>query len=493
MLYRMTDTAYRDGRPAPSAADPDSQITPALRKLAMVVMIGTFVVQMDATMVNVALNTMRADFHTTVSGIQWISTGYLLSMAMVIPLAGWATDRFAAKRTWMAALLGFLICSVLCGLAWSTGSMIVFRVLQGLCGGTLVPLSQAILAQAAGPKRMGRRMAMVGIPALLGPVVGPIAGGVLVDALGWHWIFYVNAPICLFTAVLSWRIVTDLVPPLRTRLDVAGLALLSPALAGIVYGLSQAGRHGSFADRHALIPVLVGIALLVGFVLRALRSSVDPIIDLRLPRSRSFAAASLMLFLIVAGLFGTMLLLPMYYQTVRAESVLRAGLLLAPQGIGSAIGIGLTGRLVDRFNPRPIAVIGVIMVAAGRIGWTQVGSDTSTLLLSLALAISGAGFGAVMVSAMTVAYQGLAVEAIPRATSAIRVFQQVGASFGVALLAVALQRRATAATDLVALAHAYGNAIWWSVAFTAAALIPALLLAGGRAAAKLDAGSTLRR
>ncbi len=464
----------------------EDRLTPDLLKLALVIIVGTFVVQMDATMVNVALNTLRQSFTTTVSTIQWISTGYLLSMAMTIPLAGWTVDRFGAKRTWMTALAVFLIGSVLCGIAWSAGSLIAFRVVQGVGGGILLPLSQAILAQAAGPKRLGRLMAVVGIPALLGPIVGPIVGGVLVDDLSWRSIFYINAPIFLIAILLSRRIMSSAMPSGASKLDALGLALLSPALAGIVYGLSEAGNHGSFSDRHALIPLIAAGVLLVGFIVHALRSRIEPIIDLRLLRSRTFAASSLMLFLIIVSLLGAMLLVPLYYQTVRGDSALHAGLLLAPQGVGAAVAIGLCGGLVDRFSPRPIAVTGVITVITGMLAYTQVGPNTSTLFLGAALALTGAGFGAVVVPATAVAYRGLHPEAIPRATSALRIFQQIGSSFGVAMLAIVLQGQITDAVraapagrvGTAALAHAYGTTFWWAAAFTAAALVPALLLSG---------------
>jgi len=468
---------------------PSDRLSPDLLKLALVVIVGTFVVQMDATMVNVALDTLRRQFDTTLTTIQWISTAYLMAMAMVIPPAGWAVDRFGAKRVWMTALTLFLAGSVLCGLAWSPVSLIAFRVVQGIGGGILLPLSQAILAQAAGEKRMGRLMAVVGIPSLLGPVLGPVVGGLLVDDLGWRWIFYINVPICLIGLVLSATIMPNSAPAGRSRLDVLGLALLSPAFAGIVYGLSQAGGHGTFADRHVLIPLSLGGVLLLGFVAHALRPRIEPIIDVRLLRSRDFAASSALLFLIITALLGGMLLLPLYYQMVRGQTALHAGMLVAPQGLGAAVAIALCARLVDRgHNPRAIAVVGVLLTVTSTLLYTQIGTDTSLPPLGAVLVLRGAGFGAVVVPATAAAYRGLRPDAIPRATSAMRIFQQLGGSFGVAVLAVVLQRHLTQAAitapaghvNTQALAHAFAATFWWAVAFAAAALIPALLLHGRR-------------
>jgi EmrB/QacA subfamily drug resistance transporter len=478
----------------PAPHEPPTGLPPELVRLALVVVLGTFVVQMDATMVNVALDTLRRDFSTSVATVQWISTGYLLAMAMVIAPAGWAVDRFGSTRTWIAALGMFLAGSLLCSAAWSASSLIGFRVIQGIGGGALLPLSQTILAQAAGPQRLGRLMAAVGVPALLGPVVGPILGGIVVDDLSWRWIFLLNVPVCLIAILLSWRIMPAGHPQPAAKLDVLGLVLLSPALAGLVYALSEAGHRGRFDDPHAWIPLIAAGAVLVGFVGHALHSETEPIIDLRLLASRDFAAAAATLFLVVASLLGTMLLLPLYYQSVRGDSALHAGLLLAPQGIGAAGSIGLCATAVDRrVNPRRIAVVGVLLVIAGRLLFTQLGATTSTTLLSAALLVSGAGFGAVVVPVTAVAYLGLPATAIPRATSALRIFQQIGASLGVAVLAVVLQQRLPRATGGAdghpgtdALAHAYGSTFWWAVAFTLAALIPTLLLSP-RTPARQDA------
>jgi hypothetical protein len=270
---------------------------------------------------------------------------------------------------------------------------------------------------------------------------------------------------------------------------VLGLVLLSPALAGVVYGLSQAGEHGTFADWHVLVPLLAVGALLLGFVAHALRPRVEPIIDVRLLRSRDFAASSALLFLIITALLGGMLLLPLYYQMVRGETALHAGMLVAPQGLGVAVAIVLCARLVDRgHNPRAIAVVGVLLTVAGTLLYTQIGADTSLPLLGAVLVLRGAGFGAVVVPATAAAYRGLRPEAIPRATSAMRIFQQIGGSFGVAVLAVVLQRQVTRVTAAApaglvspqALAHAFAVTFWWAVAFAAAALVPALLLHGRR-------------
>ncbi len=453
-----------------------------LVRLALTLMLGAIMVTLDMTMVNVALDTLVREFDTSVATIQWVSTGFLLALAVVIPLTGWAVERFGARPLWLAALAVFTAGSLLCALAWSAGSLIAFRVLQGLGGGMIIPLIQTVLAAAAGPARVGRVMAVVGVPAMLGPVLGPVLGGLIVSGAGWRLIFYINVPVCL-AAVLATRGVTmpDLKQRGGARLDVAGLALLSPALVAIVYGLSKAGSSGSFTAGAALAPIAAGLALLAGFAMHALRTRADPLIDVRLFGGRTFTSYAGVVFFVSMAMLGTALLLPLYYQQVRGEDALHAGLLLAPQGLGMGIALIVAGKLADRANARPIIVCGLALIAAATAVYTQIDAHTSVVLLSVAALVAGAGIGAALVPAMTGVYKDLSQAAVPRATTAIRIFQQLGGSFGIAILAVVLQQQS--AQHAPELAQAFGDTFWWALAFIAIAFVPTVLLPRSRRAA----------
>jgi EmrB/QacA subfamily drug resistance transporter len=478
-MFRSTTASSSPGAVASSGSPHEARnrsdaLPPELRRLALAIALGAFMVSLDMTMLNVALDTLARTFATPVTTIQWVITGYLLALAMSIPISGWAIERFGARSTWVASLIVFIGGSVLCGLAWSPGSLIAFRVLQGFGGGMVIPLAQTILAQAAGPDRLGRVMAVIGIPAMLGPVLGPVLGGVIVTDTSWRVMFYLNVPVCLAAVLAAYRVAM----PARAvgdrggRLDLIGLALLSPGIAAVVYGLAQAGSHAGFADPHVIAPVAAGAALLLAFAVHALRTP-DPIIDLRLFRSRGFSAASALVLLFTMAMLGIQLLLPLYYQQIRHESALDAGLLMAPRGLGMAVALVLAGKLTDRVGPRPIVVVGLVLGGLSTLAYTQVGYHTSTLALSVLLVVNGAGIGAALVPSLASPYRSLRTEQIPRATSAIRILQQLGGSFGVAVLAVVLQRELFQQAHLAA---AYGHTFWWALGFIGLAALPALML-----------------
>src|SRR4051794_37453749 len=338
----------------------------ALIRLASVVVLGTIMSILDTTIVNVAIETLGRDLGSSLSAIQWVSTGYLLALATVIPLTGWSMERFGGRFMWLLSVALFLVGSVLCGLAWNTPSLILFRVLQGFGGGLIMPVGQAILAQAAGPQRMGRIMSVIGVPTLLGPILGPVIGGLIIDNFSWRWIFFVNVPVGLVALTLAWRILPRAEVSRRGAvLDIRGLALLSPGLALLVYGLSQVGMQGSFTDSHVLIGVGLGVVLLVGFAFHAVAAREKSLIDLSLFRDRAFAAASGTTFIFGVSLFGAMLILPLCSQVVRGESALKAGLLLAPQGIGAAMAMRIAGRLTDRLGAGKIVPWCVLVALVG--------------------------------------------------------------------------------------------------------------------------------
>jgi EmrB/QacA subfamily drug resistance transporter len=458
----------------------DDRLSPEIVRVAIVVVIGAVMSIIDTSIVNVALQALTEDLDAPLSTIQWVASGYLLALASVIPLTGWAAERFGPRRVWMTMVAAFVATSALCGAAWSAESLIAFRVLQGLAGGMIMPVGMITLAQAAGPQRMGRVMSVVGVPMLLGPVLGPVLGGLLVTNLSWRWIFFVNLPIGVVGLVLAAR----MLPAARAegreaggpgRLDWRGLALLSPGVALVVFGLSEVATHGSVTVER-LLPMLAGAVLLVGFVVHAWRTPA-PIVDVRLFEDRGFAAAGVTVFIIGNALFGSLLLMPLYFQIGRGLSPLDAGLLMAPQGLGAALGMNRAGRLTDRVGGGLVCVAGLLGLMLGTIAFTQVHAGTPYWVLELSLFVRGFGLGFSMMPAMAAAYSTLERWQVPRATPLLNVMQRVGGSLGTAVLAVVLQRQLAGARGPSAVAAGFGATYWWTMAMTAVALVPAVVLA----------------
>jgi EmrB/QacA subfamily drug resistance transporter len=470
------------------------KLDPALVRLIVILLLGAIPSLLDTTIVNVAIDTIGRDLHTTVSAIQWIITGYLLSFAMVIPLSGWVLARFGGRAAWVFSLTVFLAGSVLSGAAWNIGALIGFRVLQGVGGGLMMPLLTTLITQAAGGRLLGRLMAAVSLPVAVVPILGPVVSGLIISNVSWRWIFYVNVPICLAGLVLAWRGLPRRQPQhpgsaTRPRLDVTGLMLLCPALVGLLYGLAQVSDAGGFAHPRVLIPLLAGSALLAGFIWHALRMAGEPLVDLRLFRSRTFTGASGLMFLAGLSIYGAMLLLPLYFQQARGYSALTAGLLLVPQGIGSILPRTIVGKLTDRLGARPVSLAGIVLAAVGTVPFALAGPRTSDVLLVAALLVRGAGLGAATIALMAGAFQGLSRAQLPHASSATRIVQQVGGAFGAAVLVVILSGQARQGTGLTGLTVAFDHTFWWCVGFCALAVLPALLMAGRPQAPDTERGS----
>ncbi|GAA3219762.1 DHA2 family efflux MFS transporter permease subunit [Nonomuraea helvata] len=442
----------------------------ALLRTAFVLVLGPILVVLDTTIVSVGVDAVARDLGDPLPAVQWISTAYLLAVAVVMPLSGWAADRFGARTVWMASVGLFVAASALCGLAWSIGSLIAFRVLQGVGGAFIQPLGQSMMVQAAGPARLGRVLSLTILPISFAPVLGPIVGGAILHALDWRWMFLINVPVGALTLLLAAKGLPD---DTRTRsgvrLDLFGLALLSPGLAALVYGLAQVGQ----ADTAAVtLPLACGAILVTGYLTHALRSANPPLINVRLFARRGFTVATSNSFLQGAALYSSMLLLPLYYQQVQHADPLQAGLLLAPQALGTAAATYLAGKLTDRMPPRPLVLTGILTTLAGTLAFTQVAAAPALPLLLLSLLVRGAGLGIVMAPSMAAVYSSVDKHQVPQAAATINTINRVGGALGTATLTIALQHHLTTSPTPAA---AYGNTFWWVLALSAATLIPALL------------------
>jgi EmrB/QacA subfamily drug resistance transporter len=464
---------------AGTTSDPGpDRIDPKVLKRALILVVGFLGVIFDTTIVSVALRTLAAQLHTSVSAIQWVTTGYLLALGIAVPLSVWGLQRFGGKRLWMFGLTVFLVGSIGSSLAWNVGSLIAWRVVQGAGGGILFPLLTTLIMQAAGGKALGRTVTIIALPALLGPILGPLVGGAILTHFSWRFMFWVNVPFCAVGLFLAARhIPADTPDPAKPRphLDLLGLAMLAPGIAAVILGLSNAGVAAGFAHPDVMVPLAIGVVLLAAFTCYALRRTA-PLMDVRLLARRPVASASAVLFFSGFALYGAMLLLPLYYQEVRGFSPLTAGIMLAPQGVGALLSRNLAGRLTDKIGGRPIAVAGFVIVAASTIPFAFAGTSTNSWLLAFWLVVRGFGLGAVTIPVMAVAFLGLDKQEIAQSSVLTRTAQQIGGSFGTAVLAVILS--SAIAAHHGNLATGFGIAFWWATGFSAVAVLLSLWLPG---------------
>ena len=463
-------------------------VEPHVKRIATVIVLGSIMSILDTTIVNVALDSLSRDLHAPLSNIQWVVTGYLLALAAVIPLSGWAVRRFSAFHVYMLALVLFTAGSALCGLATSAPELIAFRALQGIGGGMLVPTGLTILVRAVGRDNLPKVMSVIGVPMVLAPVFGPTLGGFLLQSVGWHAIFMINVPIGIVTTVVALRLLPRDRPEPQSAgpLDWLGLILAGAGTVGITFGLSESATAGSFTATSVVVPVLAGAALVAVFVVRSLR--IDrPLLDIRLYRIRAYSAASVVTFCLGAALFGAMILLPLYFQIARGQDAIHTGLLLIPQGIGAGIGMNRSAQATRWLGAGLTSLWGGVVMLLATIPFLFIGSSTSYVLIGLAMIVRGVGVGFSFMPAMTAAFSALSHEQVDDGSPQLNVIQRVGGSLGTAVVAVVLQnklshlgtatgRRVGAHVGDSAVAAAFAQTYWWVIALTVVSLIPSAVL-----------------
>jgi EmrB/QacA subfamily drug resistance transporter len=460
---------------AASASGAEDRIETHVWVIAGVVILGMIMAILDTTIVNVALDTLGRDLHSPISQVQWVITGYLLALAAVIPLTGWAARRYGAKQVYLVSLVLFTAGSAACGLSGSLPALVLFRILQGIGGGMIMPVAQLIMAQVAGPKRMGRVMGIVSMPAMLAPILGPVVGGLILQGLHWSWIFFVNVPIGVVAFALGARLLPHTDSGEAGRLDLVGLALLPAGGAAVVFGLSELGSGASAGSATVLLPLIGGIVLSVAFCLHALRAE-RPLLDVRLYANRIFAGASFTTFGLGAALFGAMILVPLYYQQVRGESVIDTGLLNGPQGLGALVAMPIAGRLTERLGGGRVAITGVSLLCVSTVPLAFVGPHTSIVFISLVLVVRGVSIGMSFMPAMAAAFAAMRPDQLSDATPQLNTLMRLGGAIGTAVLAVVLQRASGHTADPARLAHGFDTAYWWGLGIAVLSLVPCMAL-----------------
>ncbi|WP_229683887.1 DHA2 family efflux MFS transporter permease subunit [Nocardia camponoti] len=458
-------------------------------RIALVLVIGMIMATLDQTIVNVAINKLSDEFNAGLATIAWVATGYSLALGAVVPSSAWLMGRFGAKRLYLGAVAGFVVGSVLVGSAWNVESLIAFRFIQGAAGGLLMPVATTILLRAASPETQGRLMSTLGLAILVGPLFGPVLGGYFIDEVSWRWMFFLNLPLGALVLVLVRRVVPDDQPEPTKPLDVVGLALMSPGLALVIYGVSAAGEGAGLAA--VIGPVAVGVALIGAFVVRSLRVPA-PLLDLRVLSNPTTRKATVLLALFATGYFGSMLLLPLYFQLVRGESAMVAGALGIPFALASGATMQVAGRLIDRVAPGRYLPFSIAVALTGFVAFVvEVNLGAPVWVLMLTMLAMGAGGGGTMMPVITTATRGLSRPQQPAGSTLLNMVSTSSMAIGTALTSVILSAQLPAGASLQALhamdqvaranlapalGSAFAHTYLLAPVLIGLALIPALLL-----------------
>jgi EmrB/QacA subfamily drug resistance transporter len=458
-----------------------------------VFVIGLFMDLIDMTIVNVAIPTFVRDFDASTTTVEWVVTGYLLSLGVFIPVSGWAGDRFGTKRTFMFALAMFTLASLLCSLAWNIHALIAFRVLQGVGGGMLTPVGTAMLFRAFPPAERAAAAALLAIPTTVAPASGPVLGGYLVEYQSWHWIFLLNIPVGLAGLLVAFLFLREEKQPNPGRLDVPGFFLSAAGLATLLYALAEAGSRG-FDDTRVLAAGLPGLALIATFCLVELRTA-EPLIDVRLLRDSLFRAANTVQFAGFAGYAGTLFLLPLLLQAEMGFSPLESGLITFPQAIGVAVMVLPVNRLYKRVGPRRLVMIGTVLGTLSTLAFLLVDLNTSRWWIQFIMLVRGFSFAFALVPIQAVAFATISSEDTGRASAIFNAGRQVAASFGVALMGTVLTNRLThyAAVPLGNPFARHGALLAFHDAFLAASIVVALAILAALLIIDRKAAHTMRQ
>jgi len=454
----------------------EENIDPKLLRMAVIMVFGLVAPALNATIVNIAIGTIITEFNSTISIVQWITTGYILVMGIAVPISAWLVNRFSGKNVYLTSLVIFFIGSVFAAFSWNIEILIFSRILQGLGAGILIPTLSTVLVRHTGNAKLGRLMAIVSIPALIIPILGPVLGGLIVNKLPWQWIFYINIPICIAAVILAVKYLDKEEPVNKKQpLDVIGTLLLSAAFSILVIGISKI-RTGGLGNISAITPLLAGLALLLAYIVYALNAKIEPVLDVHLFRLSNFSSSSILLLVSGGIITGTLFILPLFYQQVQNSNAIMAGLFLAPQGIGMLCTRGLSGKLTDKMGSRVIVIIAIIITIIGTIPFVFANSATDKIFLVIALFIRGCGLGGVAIPVMVSIYDGLTKEQVAHGTTATRIFQQIGGSVGTAVLAIILQNHMPANADAEMVGKAFNTVFLWSIGFAVISIIPAIFL-----------------
>src|SRR6202166_2157729 len=434
----------------PGGGGESDRLDPGIWKITAVTVAGAFMAQLSTTMVNVSLSSLGTELHASLSAIQWVTSGYLLALALMLPLTGWLVDRIGAKALYLRCFVAFTLSSTLCGVAWSANSLIAFRVLQGMSGGLLAPMVQMMMARAAG-KHMARVIGYAAVPIMLGPILGPVIAGAILQYASWRWLFLINLPVGALAIVLAiFFLPNDREETKQRDLDLVGFALLSPGLVLFLYGSDHLG------ERIGQITLALSVVLLAMFFRVAARKGRRALIDLQIFKSKTFAASTLTQFMTNGVSFAGQMLIPIYLIRACGRSPSATGWLLAPLVVGMICSYPWIGALTQRFGIRRVSAGGAFLALAGTLPSIWLANHGLVFaVLGCALFVRGMGLSAVGIPSISAAYASVRKRDLPMATTSLNIVQRLGGPTLTTLCATFLGWRLGAAHSSAGLASAF--------------------------------------
>ncbi len=419
--------------------------------ITITVMLGLIMAIIDATIVNVALNTIGGNLGATVDEVAWVATGYILANVIVMPLNGWLTALLGRKTFYAISLGVFTVASFLCGIAHSIWVLVFYRVIQGLGGGALQPTAQAILFETYPPEKRGNAMAIFGMGAMVGPAIGPTLGGYIVDNASWPLIFYINIPIGIAAFLMTLAFIPN--PKFLSKpkggIDWTALGLLTAGLASLQYVLERGERDDWFQSSTIQILTAVAVVSLTIFIVKSLRDKY-PIVDLMVFKFRSFSIGSILGTIMGFGLFGTALVLPLFFQTILNFTAFDTGMALLPGALSTAVTMMFVGRVLNRIDSRWSIVVGMLIFAWST--WLLGGLTVQAGYWDVfwPRLIQGFGLGFLFVPLTTVSLGDVPIHELAGATGVFTLLRQLGGSFGIAILTTMLTHQSAVAWNVLA-------------------------------------------
>ncbi len=412
--------------------------------ITLTVMLGTIMAALDSSIVNVALPYMRGTLGTSVEEITWVATAYILATVIVMPIVGMLSSRYGRKNFYLFSIVSFTVSSMLCGLAWDLPSMVLFRVIQGVGGGVLIPVAQAILRETFPPEEQGKAMGLYGFGVVLGPAFGPTLGGWLTDHFSWPWIFYINVPIGIINILMVMRYIKD--PPYlvreKTKIDGLGLAFMTVGLGALQIMLERGEREAWFESDTIRLLLVLSVASLAFFVWRELTCD-KPAVDLRILKDLNFTSGSLIGGVIGMGLFGSLFLLPLFLQQLLGYPALDSGVALMPRSLAMAVAMPVAGRFYNRLGPRILIGAGLVVTALSFYQLSLLLLNVGYLDIFFPQFLQGIGFGLIFVALSTASLATIERQNMTAAAGLYNVVRQVFGSIGIALSASQLTKAMT--------------------------------------------------